>query len=615
MSYTALYRKYRPSTFEEVVGQKHIVRTLNNALNRNRLAHAYLFSGPSGNGKTSIAKLFAKAINCTSETEVICDQCENCLNTKANTHPDIIEIDAASNNGVDEIRSLIEKVKYAPLTGKYKVYIIDEVHMLSIGAFNALLKTLEEPPGHVIFILATTEPHKVIPTIISRTQRYDFTRVSEEDIQYNIERILKNEEVAYDQDAINLISVLADGGVRESLSILEQTIAYADDKIQLEDVQRIYGVVTPQLKLELLNHILNGNMEETLSLLRNIVDQGNNLDRLIVDYINLLKESVIYSYSKSEGLLKFLTRDEVEHITTKVSAEQIIQMIDILVDLTSSRKSISDLPSFLQLATIKMINIVENSQVNTVRPEVEQRNDQTVKPEPKPEPKQVSRVHEAPEESKDEPQAEAPVSMDARKEETIIQTEDKVVAKNEKNEESSTTPPVVKPEQKSVQRSAQRIKKEIDFETYLSLLAHANKTKRIEMEAQWSSINTYLTDLTFAKYVHKLKFAKLMAVGDAYILINVENRITADDINDDLNQAGLTDLMQTIFKDKYRVFAISKLDSNQLISQFMERSKAQSLPLPITIEFVEAKKDQSVKTLEDKAAELFGEDNFIVEED
>ena len=190
MSYTALYRKYRPSTFEEVVGQKHIVRTLNNALNRNRLAHAYLFSGPSGNGKTSIAKLFAKAINCTSETEVICDQCENCLNTKANTHPDIIEIDAASNNGVDEIRSLIEKVKYAPLTGKYKVYIIDEVHMLSIGAFNALLKTLEEPPGHVIFILATTEPHKVIPTIISRTQRYDFTRVSEEDIQYNIERVL-----------------------------------------------------------------------------------------------------------------------------------------------------------------------------------------------------------------------------------------------------------------------------------------------------------------------------------------------------------------------------------------------------------------------------------------
>jgi DNA polymerase-3 subunit gamma/tau len=227
MAYKALYRTYRPQQFSQVAGQQAIVKTLQNALLNQKLSHAYLFSGPRGTGKTTLAKIFAKALNCETSPSEPCGVCENCKALQDNRHPDVIEIDAASNNGVDEVRELIDKVKYAPIKGKYKVYIIDEVHMMTSGAFNALLKTLEEPPSHVLFILATTEPHKILPTILSRCQRFDFGKVNANDLRNRLELILKTEQITFDDAAIQTIIQLADGGVRDALARVPQVQAQA----------------------------------------------------------------------------------------------------------------------------------------------------------------------------------------------------------------------------------------------------------------------------------------------------------------------------------------------------------------------------------------------------
>ena len=221
MSYSALYRKFRPQTFDEVKGQDHIVTTLKNQIRNHRLGHAYLFCGTRGTGKTTVAKILAKAVNCEHPIDgEPCGECETCKSITEGSSLNVIEIDAASNNGVDNIREIKEQVQYSPATGKYKVYIIDEVHMLSIGAFNALLKTLEEPPAHIVFILATTEPHKILPTIISRCQRFDFQRVDENDIITRLKYVLEEEKVDYEEEALAIISKLADGGMRDALSIL-----------------------------------------------------------------------------------------------------------------------------------------------------------------------------------------------------------------------------------------------------------------------------------------------------------------------------------------------------------------------------------------------------------
>jgi len=291
--YQTLYRKYRPSNFDEVVGQKVIIQTLKNAINNNTLSHAYLFTGPRGTGKTSIAKILAKTINCTElENITPCNKCVNC--TQNNLNPlDIIEIDAASNNGVDEIRELKSKVNLVPALGKYKIYIIDEVHMLSTGAFNALLKTLEEPPGHVIFVLATTDPHKIPATILSRCQRFDFKRLITSEIVERMKYIVDKENIEITDEALNEIARLSLGGMRDALSLLDQAIAYSEQNITIEDIHEINGTITPNEQLEFIKDIISSNIESLLIKINDFEKNGKDFIKLTEEIILFLRNIII----------------------------------------------------------------------------------------------------------------------------------------------------------------------------------------------------------------------------------------------------------------------------------------------------------------------------------
>ena len=283
MSYQALYRVWRPQTFEDLVGQDMITKTLKNALATKQTTHAYLFAGPRGTGKTSCAKLFAKALNCPNQVNGDpCNECEICKAITAGRLNDVIEIDAASNNGVEEIRDIRDKVKYAPTQADYKVYIIDEVHKLSTSAFNALLKTLEEPPANVVFILATTDPHKIPATIISRTQRFDFKRITSGAILERMEYILKQKQFEYDEQALNVIARAAEGGMRDALSILDQVLSFGDNKVTLDNALLVTGSVTRENLIKYLSQVQNHETVAGLQTIHAILDEGKDSKRLLI---------------------------------------------------------------------------------------------------------------------------------------------------------------------------------------------------------------------------------------------------------------------------------------------------------------------------------------------
>ncbi|AJP45841.1 DNA polymerase III subunit gamma [Lactobacillus acidophilus] len=314
MAYQALYRKWRPRTFDSVIGQEAITDTLKNAIKRGKVSHAFLFAGPRGTGKTSCAKIFAKALNCTNlQDGEPCNECANCIAANEGSMPDIMEIDAASNNGVDEIREIRDKVKYAPTEGKYKVYIIDEVHMLSIGAFNALLKTLEEPPEHVVFILATTELQKVPATIISRTQRYNFKRISKEDLENRMKYILDQENIKYEVKALNVIAQVADGGMRDALSILDQLLSYEKDSVNYEDALQITGFAARENIEKILLALLEQNSVNALKLAQESLDQGASSKNILDELIDMATKSLmVIKANEDQGA--FLTENFIEKI-------------------------------------------------------------------------------------------------------------------------------------------------------------------------------------------------------------------------------------------------------------------------------------------------------------
>lgn len=360
MSYQALYRVWRPQTFEDLVGQDMITKTLKNALATKQTTHAYLFAGPRGTGKTSCAKLFAKALNCPNQVNGDpCNECETCKAITAGRLNDVIEIDAASNNGVEEIRDIRDKVKYAPTQADYKVYIIDEVHMLSTSAFNALLKTLEEPPENVVFILATTDPHKIPATIISRTQRFDFKRITSGAILERMEYILKQKQFEYDEKALNVIARAAEGGMRDALSILDQVLSFGDNKVTLDNALLVTGSVTRENLIKYLSQVQNHETVAGLQTIHVILDEGKDSKRLLEDLINCCRDLLLYKQAPEmlEQTGSVMIDDEFKSMAEKSNPETLYRYIDTLNEQQENMRYSMHQSVYLEVLTVKLAKI------------------------------------------------------------------------------------------------------------------------------------------------------------------------------------------------------------------------------------------------------------------
>ena len=355
-----MYRVWRPQTFEDLVGQDMITKTLKNALATKQTTHAYLFAGPRGTGKTSCAKLFAKALNCPNQVNGDpCNACEICKAITAGRLNDVIEIDAASNNGVEEIRDIRDKVKYAPTQADYKVYIIDEVHMLSTSAFNALLKTLEEPPANVVFILATTDPHKIPATIISRTQRFDFKRITSGAILERMEYILKQKQFEYDEKALNVIARAAEGGMRDALSILDQVLSFGDNKVTLDNALLVTGSVTRENLIKYLSQVQNHETVAGLQTIHAILDEGKDSKRLLEDLINCCRDLLLYKQAPEmlEQTGSVMIDDEFKSMAEKSNPETLYRYIDTLNEQQENMRYSMHQSVYLEVLTVKLAKI------------------------------------------------------------------------------------------------------------------------------------------------------------------------------------------------------------------------------------------------------------------
>lgn len=512
--YQALYRKYRPKNFNEVIGQKVVVKTLVNAIENNKISHAYIFSGPRGTGKTSIAKIFAKTINCKNLKDAIpCEECTNCINYNNKKEIDIIEIDAASNNGVDEIRNLKNSVNLVPNNSKYKVYIIDEVHMLSTAAFNALLKTLEEPPKFVIFVLATTELYKVPETIVSRCQNFDFHRISMGDINKRLFEICDKENIQIDEEAIKTISLYSNGGLRDAIGLLDQLSSYKSDLITVDDVNNICGLISNEQTFAMIDSIININLKNVISMLNNYNEDGKNLLIIFENLVEEFKNLLIYMNASDYFENEFLS-EKYEFYSNKINEEDICLIIDELNSCIKNMKFENNKILLSQLSMIKIISMLKNKKLKI-------NNKQKI----------------------DYPEKQS--------EKELI----KISQKNSNNINKITT------------NQFNEFKKIRINNT----LAQFNRKDLILFKNQINKINDYLSNQKYASTVSVILDGEIKAKGNEYIIFVYNDEKMADYFNN--NITIIEQFLLEVFNKKYKVISVDKDEWEIIKKQFNQSIK------------------------------------------
>ena len=571
-----------------------------------------LFCGPRGTGKTTIAKLLAKAINCTGNPKP-CDECENCKEIASGNHPDVIEIDAASNNGVDEVRNLIDKVKYAPTQGKYKVYIIDEVHMMSTGAFNALLKTLEEPPAHVVFILATTEPHKILPTIISRCQRFDFMKLSLTEIVNRMKSVVEQENYICDDEALEMIAKLADGGMRDALSILEQCLAYNDQHLTVQDVNHIYGIVSLENKIDFIKVLLSKDMKKSLFILDEMKTNGIDIKRLTLDLVDILKDIIIYRNTSDSSILFVLSQYYLDMIVPYISCDEAFAFIDVLMDASEKYAKVINPAIYFELALLKMCN------------QVQSKNGELIDKVDIPQTESIQYVNETQEVNTEAMgeviEMDKPILQSQNNSNQVIYEdideqigepliEEELILEESQDIIQEDIPTFEFEKQEDVEQSIDNDIK-VDRADIMNILVQARREILESIQERWPIIKRYLANLNTAKSAGMLCDGTAVAACPGGFIIAFEFQPAVNAVNYYKNYKQLSSFLTEILGQEYRFVAIQQDEWIQMRSQFIDLKKRGQLPEPhnLTLKHIDSHDLDHVDLNEAQefAVKLFGD--------